>query len=265
MKVIIFRELKANRKSLLIWMFGMFVMVGLGAMEYPTLVERADSIGPMLEMMPRIMRVIFGMDIVPVTTPLGYYVCLFLWYCIVAFMHAAVLGATIIAKEERDRTSEFLFTKPYSRNVIITGKLIAAALNVMAMALITWVLNLITIFPQIQGENILPEISITILGMFFGQLLFLSVGILLSGVCKHHGRALSLSISFVLFAYVLSVAIEFSGKINFLSVLTPFQYFSAPYIVENGINMIFLLLAFAFIGVFTFMNFKFYGRRELHN
>lgn len=265
MKVIILRELKANRKSLLIWMAGMLVMVGLGAMEYPTLVKNAESIAPMMDMFPRIMRVIFGMDIVPVTTPLGYYVCLYLWYCIVAFMHSAVLGATIIAKEERDRTSEFLFTKPYSRDTFIAAKLIAAVLNVAVITLTTWVLNLITIVPQIQGVDILPEINITILGMFFAQLIFLSVGLLFSGICKHHGKALTLSISFVLFAYVLSVIIEFSGNINFLSVLTPFQYFFAPIMVYKGIDLPYFLLSVILIGAFTFVTFKSYRRRELHN
>ena len=40
----------------------------------------------------RIVKVIFGMDVLPVGTPLGYYVCMYLWYCMVAFAHAIVLG-----------------------------------------------------------------------------------------------------------------------------------------------------------------------------
>ena len=76
MKAIVFRELKANRKGLLIWMAGMLFMVAIGAAEYGTVVENAESIMPMLDAMPRIVKVIFGMDVLPVGTPLGYYVLL---------------------------------------------------------------------------------------------------------------------------------------------------------------------------------------------
>ena len=44
MKAIVFRELKANRKGLLIWMAGMLFMVAIGAAEYGTVVENAESI-----------------------------------------------------------------------------------------------------------------------------------------------------------------------------------------------------------------------------
>ena len=71
MKAIIVRELKAGRKSMLIWMAGMLFMVAIGAAEYGTVVDNAEDIMPMMDMLPRIVRVIFGMDILPVTTPLG--------------------------------------------------------------------------------------------------------------------------------------------------------------------------------------------------
>ncbi len=53
MKVIVFRELKANRKGLLIWMVGMLFMVAIGAAEYGTVVENSESIMPMMDAMPR--------------------------------------------------------------------------------------------------------------------------------------------------------------------------------------------------------------------
>ena len=50
----------------------------------------------------------------------GYYGMLFIYLLLMATIHAAMLGATIIAKEERDKTSEFLFVKPVSRSKVIT-------------------------------------------------------------------------------------------------------------------------------------------------
>ncbi len=53
-----------------------------------------------------------GMDAQPITTPLGSYAALYPWYALVASAHAAILGATIMAKEKRDHSADFLFTKP---------------------------------------------------------------------------------------------------------------------------------------------------------
>jgi len=264
MKAIVLRELKANQKSLLIWMAGMLFMVAIGSAEYGTVVGNAESIMPMMDMLPRIVRVIFGMDIIPINTPLGYYVCMYLWYCIVAFAHAVVLGATIIAKEEKNRTAEFIFTMPYSRNTIITGKIFAAVLNVVAMTILTFICIQFTLVTQMSGESILPAIGITMLGMFFAQLLCLAVGLLLSAVFNYHRTALSVAVAFVLFTYVLAVVIEFMGNMEFLNVLTPFRYFFAPNVVESGINPIYLLLCLIIVGASGFFTYKLYGRRDIH-
>src|SRR5690554_5696615 len=109
MKVIVFKELKANRKGLLIWMAGMLFMVAIGAAEYGTVVENSESIMPMMDALPRIVKVIFGMDILPIDTPLGYYVCMYLWYSMVAFAQAILLGLIIISKKKRNRTADFLY------------------------------------------------------------------------------------------------------------------------------------------------------------
>lgn len=90
----------------------MACLVVIGAAEYPVVVGMGDQIGAIVDVMPRIMRVIFGMDAQPITTPLGSYAALYPWYALVASAHAAILGATIMAKEKRDHSADFLFTKP---------------------------------------------------------------------------------------------------------------------------------------------------------
>lgn len=264
MKSIVLRELRASRKSWLIWALGMFLMVAIGAAEYETVVENSEALIPVLEMLPRIVRVIFGMDILPVHTPIGYYACMCLWYYLVAFAHAAVLGATVIAKEERDRTVEFLFTLPYSRRTIITGKLIAAVLNVVAMALITAVLVLLLLVFQMSGVNLLPEIVLTMFGMFLAQLLCLSLGLFFSAVFQHHKTALSAAIAFIAGSYALAIVIEYVGNLDLLNFLTPFRYVAAPDLIQNGISPLYTLLSLVLMCTFTLVTYKLYEKRDLH-
>jgi len=79
MKAIVFKELKANRKSLSMWMFGMLFMVAIGAAEYGTVVENSESIMSMMDAMRRIVKVIFGIYILKVHTGHGYFVSMHLW------------------------------------------------------------------------------------------------------------------------------------------------------------------------------------------
>ena len=264
MKVIVFRELKANRKGLSMWMFGMLFMVAIGAAEYGTVVENAVSIMPMMDALPRIVKVIFGMDILPIDTPIGYYVCMYLWYSMVAFAHAIVLGVTIIAKEERDRTAEFLYTMPYSRKIIISGKIIVAAMNVLCMTIFTFLCIILTLVSQMNGESIMPEILTTMIGMFFAQMLCLALGLFFSSLFNYHRTAMSMAISFFALSFVLATVIELVGNMEFLNFLTPFRYFFAPYVVTNGISSAYLLLSLFFVGIFVFLTYKLYQKRDIH-
>ena len=264
MKVIVFRELKANRKGLLIWMAGMLFMVAIGAAEYGTVVENSESIMPMMDALPRIVKVIFGMDILPIDTHIGYYVCMYLWYSMVAFAHAIVLGVTIISKEERDRTAEFLYTMPYSRKIIISGKIIAAAMNVLCMTIFTFLCIILTLVSQMNGESIIPLILTTMIGMFFAQMLCLALGLLFSSLFNYHRTAMSIAISFFALSFVLATVIELVGNMEFLNFLTPFRYFFAPYVVTNGISSVYLLLSLFFAGVFIFLTYKLYEKRDIH-
>ena len=264
MKVIVFRELKANRKGLLIWMAGMLFMVAIGAAEYGTVVENSESIIPMMDALPRIVKVIFGMDILPIDTPLGYYVSMYLWYSMVAFAHAIVLGVTIISKEERDRTAEFLYTMPYSRKIIISGKIIAAAMNVLCMTIFTFLCIILTLVSQMNGESIIPLILTTMIGMFFAQMLCLALGLLFSSLFNYHRTSMSIAISFFALSFVLATVIEFVGNMEFLNFLTPFRYFFAPYVVTNGISSVYLLLSLFFAAVFVFLTYKLYKKRDIH-
>lgn len=191
--------------------------------------------------------------------------CLYvLMYSMVAFAHAIVLGATIIAKEERDRTAEFLYTMPYSRKTIISGKIIAAVINVLCMTIFTFLCIILTLVSQMNGESIMPEILTTMIGMFFAQMLCLAIGLFFSSLFNYHRTAMSMAILFFALSFVLAIVIEFVGNIEFLNFLTPFRYFFAPYVVTNGISSVYLLLSLFFAGVFIFLTYKLYEKRDIH-
>src|SRR5690625_7778958 len=146
---------------------------------------------------------------------------------IIAVTYEYELVATIISKDELNKTAEFIFTKPFTRKDIITSKIIAAIVNVAIITLTALIGNLIMLVPQIEGgQSILSEMAITLPSMFIIQILFLFMGLLFSAILSGYGKALSISALFVALSYFLMIIIKLIGTIDFLSVLTPFIYFT---------------------------------------
>ncbi len=166
-------------------------------------------------------------------------------------IHSAMLGATIISKEERDKMVEFLFVKPVSSYKVVSSKLLAALVNSIMLAIITGISSYYLV-KYSEGEFIGTIILQAMMGMFILQLLFLVIGSALAAVCKNSKLAVSLSTGILLVAYIVSIAIDLNEKLAFMKYLTPFKYFEAKNIMfSEGFDIIFLLLSFVLIMLFS--------------
>ena len=260
-----FRELKSNLKPLLFWCIGMLVMGSVGYLEYSGFVNSDESIGAVFELMPKIVMVMFGAGTLSLDSPEGYYACMFLWLSVIAFVHAILLGSNIISKEERDKTSEFLFIKPIKRSSIITAKLIAGICNIVLLAFVAWLTTVLFFLPLVTETNLFKEVTLSMVGMLFTGLIFFFIGLFISSVCKDYKKSNVFAAILVVVSYFLSVIIEMSGEINFLNILTPFRYFHVVDVIQNGFNLGYFLLAFAMIVIFGYFTYSLWKKRDLQN
>lgn len=99
-------------------------------------------------------------------------------------IHASMLGANIISKEERDKTTEFLMVKPISRTKILTSKLLAALANVLILNLVTLVLSIAIVGKYSHGEAVTSEIQMLTVGMLILQAIFLFIGSGIAAISK---------------------------------------------------------------------------------
>ncbi|MGX6445993.1 ABC transporter permease subunit [Neobacillus sp. K501] len=262
---IFLKELKSHRKSLIFWSIGMFLMVASGMGKYVSLSSSGQSMNEMLAGMPKSVLAILGIGDFDISTASGYYGLLFIYLLLMATIHAAMLGATIIAKEERDKTSEFLFVKPVSRITVITAKLAAAVLNIVILNLVTFVSSIALVGKYSDGKVETGDIALTMVGMFILQVLFLVTGSALAAVKRHSKSAASLAAGILLLTYVLSVAIDLNEDIEGLKYLTPFKYFEAKNVMNGGgVELIYVVLSAAIIVAFTALTYVFYKKRDLN-
>lgn len=262
---IFLKEMKSHRKSLIFWSIGVFFMVVSGMFKYESLSSSGQPMNEVLEGMPKSMLAVLGIGEFDISTATGYYGLLFIYLLLMATIHAAMLGATIIAKEERDKTSEFLFVKPVSRNGIITAKLAAAFVNILILNIVTFVSSLVLVGKYSNGEVVTGDIAVTMAGMFILQLLFMVIGSSLAAVKRKSKTAASLATGVLLLTYVISVAIDLNENIEGFKYFTPFKYFEAKNVMfGGGFEFTFVLLSGVLIAALTVTTFVFYKKRDLN-
>ncbi|WP_053365810.1 ABC transporter permease subunit [Bacillus sp. FJAT-27245] len=262
---IVFRELKAHRKSLIFWCLGVIMMVVSGMGKYGAMSGSGQSMNELMEGMPKGLQAVFGVGGLDLSSVMGYYGILYLYIAIMVAIHAVMLGATIIAKEERDKTAEFLFTKPVSRRKVISGKLFAAFVQVAIINLVAYLSSLLSVSRYDAGPQVKGDIATLMIGIFLFQLIFLSIGAATGAVQKRAGKAGATAAAIMLATFILSVAIDMNEKMEPLKYFTPFKYFEAKELLfGGGISGTFLLISAAIAALLTAVTYISYQKRDLN-
>ncbi len=261
---IFLKELKSHRKSLIIWSVCVFLMVASGMMKYQAYSTSGQNINELVGSMPKSMRAIMGFVSGDLSKASVYFAMLYLYLLLMATIHAAMLGAGIFAKEERDKTSEFLFVKPVSRVAIITAKLLAAFVNIVIFNLVTLVSSVVLVGQYNKGEPVNREIAVLMAGMLILQLLFMVIGSALAAVKKKPKTAASMATGILLLTYMLSIIIDLKDA-DGLKYFTPFKYFEAKNIMNgSGLDLTFVILSIILIAILTLVTYVFYKKRDLN-
>jgi ABC-2 type transport system permease protein len=258
------REMKAHRKSLIIWCIGMIALIGSGMGKFAGFSSSGQSMNQLMAQMPKSLQAFLGVGSLDMSTASGFYGVLFLYVVLLATIHATMIGATIISKEERDKTVEFLFVKPMPRKKIIGIKLLAALTQVGILSTITWAASLLIVGRYSNGESINSDIGVTMIGMLILQVLFLVIGTAIAASTKKPGKAATLATGVLLVTFILSFAIDLSEKIEGLKYLTPFKYFEAKNVMDAGLELIFVGMSVVLIGVLAVSTFVLYDKRDLN-
>ena len=261
---IYFRELKANLKSLLIYIgvVGLFAVVGFqkfaGYAENPEILEVLDA-------MPAALMDSFNMNAFNLTTIEGFFGVMFAFIALILGIAAVMWGSDIISKEERDKTVEFALTLPVKRSTLITAKSAAALTNCLLLALATWGLNGGMALSYDPSPDYFRFLTQGIAALLVLQIIFLAIGILIGSALKQHKRAGSVAISILLGTYFFSVIAGLKEEWEFLKYFTPFAYFDPALIMrESRIEPIYFWISLGVILVCLAGAYLAYQKRDLY-
>lgn len=259
---IILRELRANMKSLIIWSVAQMFIILAGMMKYVGFSKSGVDINSMLAGYPEGIMKAFGISAVDITKVDGFYTVFFLYFMLLAAIHAVMFGAVIVSKEERDHSADFLFSKPVKRVKVIISKFVAGIVNILVFNLVTLITSVVMIAQNNNGDGLIGQVTLLMVALFFIQLFFLTLGFLLGAILKNTKLATSAATGIVLGTFFLSILSDISDKVSFLKYFTPFKaYSSVTVMFDQQIALpstLVLIVCSAIFIVFAYQ--KFYAR-----
>ena len=223
-------ELKQGKMSLIVWAASIIFLMVICVLLFPEMKGEMDSVGDMFASMGSFTQA-FGMDRISFGALLGFYAveCGNILGLGGAFF-AAFYAVTMLAKEEKDHTAEFLLTHPVSRVRVITEKLAAVMLQITLLNLTVLAASLVSI--ACIGEEI-PWKELLLL-----HLAYYILQVELSGICFGVSAflrrgSIGIGLGIATMMYFLNLISNITKEAEFLKYFTPFAYAEGTDIVTD--------------------------------
>lgn len=260
----IFRhELYAYRKSILIWACSMSLLTVAYIFLFKGLEKDIESFKQFLNNMPDAIKLSLNILVDSISTLEGFYAIIFSFVVLCGAIQAMNLGTAIVSKEVREKTVDFLMTRPVSRVRIMTAKLLAALVAILLTNIIYQVITLFTAIAVVDVFRLKVFFMIS-LTLFFVQLMFLSVGIFISIIARKINSVISVSLSTVFGLYVLGSLGSFLGE-EAVRYFSPFRYFDTTYIMKHtAYETPFVILGSILVIAMIACSYWIYSKKDMH-
>jgi ABC-2 type transport system permease protein len=257
-------ELKMLRKTTIIWTCAIIAIAALYLSMYSSIANDAAGFKVLLEGYPPQVRAMLGVSIDNITSPLGFYTMVITFVVLCGAIQAMNLGVSLLSKESRERTADFLLVKPVSRVAIVNAKLLAALTMLFATDVLYFAAVSILVRAVAQsgfsGEVFLM-INLTLL---FIQLIFFALGVFVSMFFNKIRSVLPISLGTV-FAFYFLGALVVTDKNDGFRFISPFKYFDTSYIMKNSsYEAPYLIVGAIIVVVAIAASYVIYSRKDIH-
>ena len=254
-------ELKRAWKSTTIWTCAIGTFIVICLFMYPEMKSQTDSISSLFSSMGAFSSA-FGLDILDYGSLKGFYGI----ECgsilgLGGALFAALAGITALAGEEKEGTAEFLLTHPLSRNEIVTKKLIAVMIQIVALNVVVYLMAVGSM--AAVGEAVLwKEVSLLHLAFFLLQVEIACICFGISACLWRGGIGIGLGLAIAL--YFINILANLTKDADVLKYLTPFGYADGSDVITHcAINGTRLLIGMGFAACGLILAYVRYNRKDI--
>ena len=251
MKVLVW-NLRDELRWLLFWLAGTGAWTCFVVALYPAF---GEAFADMVSKVP-LMKVFMGqfayglMDRSLLNAFLGLE--FFSWFGVFVGIYPLIFTSSAIAGEVEGRTMEMLLAQPISRSSVLLGKFAAISINLGVLCAATFFILGAAIAICVQDVVSVREYIYVLFNTYLLLITIAGIGFLCSVLIHSQRAALSVSLGFVLFSFILYEGLSIVGVAQWLTRLSPFYYADATKILATGKpdwgdNAILALVAVAFV------------------
>jgi len=259
------RELSDNKKTFFIWIAVLIVMNILSFSVYPSIADASSDFQELLQNYPEAIVKMMGAGQLDFSNILHFFgMEVYLFITLLGSIYAMILGSGIIAKEQDDKTIEFLLAKPLSRKNIVNSKVMAVITYILVFNLILFISDYAMLEAFKRDEYSMKIFAVLSLGGLMLHFTFAAIGIFISSIIVKVRTAMSISLGVVLGMYFLSIISSISDRLSNLKYITPFRYVEATDLIINGrISYIYIIIMILIIVFFTSAAYVYYSRKDI--
>lgn len=252
-------ELKETRKFALTWIIVIVGVLMFLSMFFPTFAKDIKDFSNIMSNLPASIQSALGMNPKTIGTILGYYAFILTILMICSAMEAMILGLSILSKEIRAKTADFLLSKPVSRTQIVASKLLAG-LTVIGVSNIIYFVVFYPILLAFSNVSFPFETyALLTFVLVFVQLIFFAMGSLISVIVSKIKGILPISMGVVFGFYFLSTFMD-----EKLRVILPFKYFNITDILRtSSYDIEYVLLSLLVVIVMIIATFIIYKNKDI--
>ncbi|WP_270182095.1 ABC transporter permease subunit [Alkalihalobacillus sp. CinArs1] len=258
------REMKKNMKSLLIWSIILAGIILMTLSIYPQFTQDQQTMNDLLSAYPDSFKQAFGMDRLNIGSLLGFYgMQIHFMTTLFGSIFAVMLASNMIAKEENEKTVEFLLSKPITRARVIAEKLLAVLTNIVILNVVIMLVCIVGF--QFADEDVpLKTFGLLIIGTLLMHITFAAIALLLSAIMKKARTITSVSLGLVLISYFLSVVSGITDGLEFLTYFSLFKYIDPADIISNeSLNSLYVGIMLIVIVLSIWGTFSYYRKKDI--
>ena len=254
-------ELRQGKTALIVWTAAIGFLLAVCIFLFPEMKGEMDTLTSVFASMGSFTAA-FGMDRLNFGELSGFYAieCGNILGLGGAFF-AALTAVNVLAKEEKDRTAEFLLTHPVCRGRVLAEKLCAVLAQITAMNAVLLALSLGCM--AAIGEDI-PWRTVLLLhlGYFLLQTELAGVCFGISAFIRRSGPGIGLGLAAAM--YFLNLISNLSSSAEFLRYVTPFAYCEGADIISSGtLDTALVLLGLGYAGAAAAAACLHYTRKDI--
>lgn len=236
-------EFKVNLLSVLMWSFFIFFFSLIYISMYPIISNSLTDFEEILASYPEAALQALGFNIGVMTSFPGFYTFVATFINIVAFSFATSLTLKVILKEYKNKSIEFIYTKPIKRSSVLLQKTLAIFMLINLLFLIT--IHIIYAYSLLFTDvNYLEFLKLNVpmyLLMVYAMVISLFISTLLNKIRSYGGIGFLIAIGFY-FIYIIS-SINDSEMLGYISVYGIFNYLD---ILTKGLDVTVILVSSCF-------------------